>query len=86
MQIQQQPTDTWSDQEVNQLLTMVGTIDAKLNTIEQNTINTEIAAVNLTIATVAITTAIYAIVFLLSIKIGYMISHYFLPSPKDIAG
>ena len=30
-------------------------------------------------------TAIYALVFLLSIKLGWSISPYFLPTPRDIA-
>ena len=86
MQIQQQPVDTWSDQEVSQLLSMVGQINTKITQIEQNTINIDETSLNIAIGAVAVTTAVYALVFLASIKLGYTISHYFLPSPKDIAG
>ncbi|MBO6740636.1 MAG: hypothetical protein JJ916_12345 [Phycisphaerales bacterium] len=84
MQISAEPKG-WSDAEVDELLDSVASIDAKLNVIEQTQLNSELALVNSTVAAVAVTTAVYAIVLLISIYIGWTISHYFLPSPKDIA-
>lgn len=84
MQITQEPKG-WSDAEVDELLNSVASIDAKLTVIEQTQLNSELALVNTTVAAVAITTAMYAVVLLISIYIGWVISHYFVPTPKDLA-
>lgn len=83
MQIQSEPKG-WSDAEVDQLLASVDSIDDIMHGIEQNQANQELALNILTETSFALTTAVFAIVLLISIKIGYEISHYFLPSPRDI--
>ena len=77
MQLQQQQQG-WTDSEVDQVLLAVGTIEQSQATIE-------IATVNITEFIDAITMAIFFLVLIAGMNYGYMISHYFLPKPKDIA-
>jgi hypothetical protein len=84
MQISAEPKG-WSDAEVDQLLATTASIDTKLDDLHQTHLNTEIATLNATAAAVATTVAIYALVMLASIRIGWSISPYFLPAPKDLA-
>ena len=84
MQITAEPKG-WSDAEVDELLQTTADILIDTGNIDQQLMNIEyLANYTNTLMIVAIT-AIYGLIFLLSVQIGWTISHYFLPSPKEIA-
>ena len=84
MQIQSEPKG-WSDAEVDELLQTTADILVETQNIDQMLQNIEyLNNYNNSMVILAIT-VLYALVFLFSINIGWYISPYFLPAPKDLA-
>lgn len=87
MQISAEPKG-WSDAEVEHLLDTTDDILVDTGNIEQVLMNQEYLQQyipSILSTTVLIVTALYALVFLTSVRIGWSISPYFLPTPKDLA-
>lgn len=84
MQIAAEPRG-WSDAEVDQLLNTVDDILDDTHSIEQLLMNHEYLQQSILSINLLLVTAIYALVFLSALRIGWSISPYFLPTPKDLA-
>lgn len=84
MQLQQEPKG-WTEADIDHLLGTVDDILVDTGNIEQLLSNQEYLQQSILSVTIVMITAIYALVFLASIRIGWSISPYFLPTPKDLA-